>query len=144
MDRVKEGGKILVGFDGSIGSRAALAEAIKIAKTYNASILVLNAYSDPTEARSDKIMEVVERAEVDQGTRIFRNVEGDLKRECVKYDLRVVREIDPSKAILNTAEKEGFDLIVLGVRGIGGAKPGQIGPVAKRVSAAAKIPVRIV
>ena len=50
----------------------------------------------------------------------------------------------PSKAILETAEKENFDLIIMGSHGPGGIKRFILGSVADRVCSHAPCPVFIV
>ena len=135
---VKPGGKILVGWNGSKSSNSALDKAVEIAKKAKASITVLYVYYDPTLAKSSKIMEDVENAEEDEGTRVFRNIEASLSKLGVDYDLRTYEDSDEVKTILKVAEDEGYDLIVVGA----GEK--RTGSIAQKVAAQMKVPVIIV
>jgi nucleotide-binding universal stress UspA family protein len=137
-ETVKPGGKILVGWDGSVSSNAALDKAVEMAKKFKATITVLYTYYDSTLAKSDKMMEQVENAQEDEGTRIFRDLEGKLNERGVDFNLRTDETNDKAKAILQIAEDEGYDLIVVGA----GVK--RSGSLSDKVSAGKKVPVLIV
>ncbi len=135
---MKEGGKILVAYDGSDSSNMAVAKALETAKANKGSVTLLYVYWDPDERRSDLIMHTVENAEEDQGSRVFTDIEAKLKGSGVEYDLRVEQQSDIPKGILTVAEKEGFDMIAVGTTGTGG-KP--VGPVYQKLKAQSKIPL---
>lgn len=137
-EMVKVGSKILVGWDGSISSNAALDKAVEIAKSSKASITLLYVYYDPTIVKSDKMIEQTENSEADVGSRVFHDVEMKLKKMGVDYDLRTDEGIDEARAIMRTAEAEGYDLIVVGA----GLK--RIGSVADRISAGKKVKTLVV
>jgi nucleotide-binding universal stress UspA family protein len=138
VEMVKAGGKVLVGWDGSMSSNAALDKAAEIAKSSKASMTVLYVYYDPTIAKSDKMIEETENSEADMGSRVFREVEAKLMKTGVDYDLRTDEGNDEAKAITRIAEAEGFDLIVVG----SGVK--RAGSVADRVSAGKKVKTLVV
>ena len=50
----------------------------------------------------------------------------------------------PAEVIVRLAETDGFDLVVLGSRGLGGVKEFLLGSVSNRVSHHARCPVLIV
>ncbi len=135
---VKPGGKILVGWDGSISSNKALDKAVELAKSSKASITVLNVYYDRTLRKSDMMMEAVENAEEDKGTRVFRDLEADLNKRGVNFDFRTNNAKNEAKAILQVAEDEGYDLIVVG------AGVRRTGSIADKVAAGKKVPVLVV
>ena len=137
-ERVKEGGKILVGWDGSMSSNAALDKAVEIAKLSKTSITVLYVYYDPTIAKSDMMIEQTENSEEDMGSRVFRDIEMKLAKTGINYDLRTDEGNDEVKAITRIAEAEGYDLIVIGA----GVK--RLGSVADRVSAGKKVKTLVV
>ena len=137
-DTVKAGGKILVGWDGSMSSNSALDRATEIAKSSNASMTVLYIYYDPTIAKSDKMIEMTENSEADVGNRVFRDVEAKLMKTGVDYDFRTDEGNDEAKSIMRIAEAEGYDLIVVGA----GVK--RAGSVADRVSSGKKVKTLVV
>ena len=137
-DTVKAGGKILVGWDGSMSSNMALDRATEIAKSSNAAMTVLYIYYDPTIAKSDKMIEMTENSEADVGNRVFRDIEAKLMKAGVVYDFRTDEGNDEAKAIMRIAEAEGYDLIVVGA----GVK--RAGSVADRVSAGKKVKTLVV
>jgi nucleotide-binding universal stress UspA family protein len=138
VEMVKAGGKILVGWDGSISSNAALDKATEIAKSSKASMTVLYVYYDPTLAKSDKMIEQTENSEADVGSRVFRDIEAKLAKTGVDFDFRTDEGNDEAKAIMRIAEAEGYDLIVVGA----GVK--RSGSVADRVAAGKKVKTLVV
>ena len=137
-ETVKPGGKILVGWDGSVSSNTALDKAVDIAKSSKATITVLYTYYDPSLAKSNKMMEQVENAREDKGTRIFRDLEVKLNEHGVDFNFRTDETSDKAKAILQIAEDEGYDLIVVG------AGVNRSGSISDKVSAGKKVPVLVV
>ena len=135
---MKEGGKILVAYDGSDNSDMAVAKALEAAKANKGSVTLLYVYWDPEERRSDLAIHALENAEEDQGSRIFTDIEKKLKVSGVEYDLRVEQQSDIPKGILSVATKGGFDAIAIGTSGTGG-KP--VGPVYEKIKAQSKIPL---
>jgi nucleotide-binding universal stress UspA family protein len=138
VEMVKAGGKILVGWDGSMSSNAALDKATEIAKSSKASMTVLYVYYDSTLAKSDKMIEQTENSEADVGSRVFRDIEAKLANSGVDFDFRTDEGNDEAKAIMRIAEAEGYDLIVVGA----GVK--RSGSVADRVAAGKKVKTLVV
>jgi nucleotide-binding universal stress UspA family protein len=132
-----EGKKILVAYDGSDSSNAAVEKALEAAKP-EGSVTLLHVYWDPEERKSDLLMHETENAEQDAGSRIFRDIEPMLKESKLEYDLRVEQQRDIPAGILNVAEKEGFDAIAIGTTGTGGK---MMGPVYQKLKAQSKIPL---
>ena len=123
--------KILVGVDGSEHSNRALAEAIKIAKKFEAEITVVNVYTDPLAGHelSHKILETA-KANLDDGG--------------VRYKLVSVLSPDASKTITEKAKDEKFGLIVIGSRGVGAVQAFVLGSVCNRISCESPVNVLIV
>jgi nucleotide-binding universal stress UspA family protein len=125
--------KILVGIDGSEHSKRALAEAIKIAKKFEAEITVVNVfYPAPTPSAHEFSHKILENAKV------------VLEDEKVKYKLVSVTGTNPSKVITDMARDGKFDLIVIGSRGVGAAHALVLGSVCSRVSCESPVNVLIV
>jgi nucleotide-binding universal stress UspA family protein len=132
-----EGKKILVAYDGSASADAAVTKAIETAKP-KGSVTLLYVYWDPEERKSDLLMHEIENAEEDAGSRIFTNIEPELKKSKMEYYLRVEQNRDISDGILSVATKESFDAIAIGTTGTGGKA---IGPVYQKLKAQTKIPL---
>jgi len=56
----------------------------------------------------------------------------------------ILMEGRPSATIVDVAEKEGCDMIVMGSRGMGGLKGWVLGSTSHRVAASCKMPVMII
>ena len=125
--------KILIGVDGSEHSKKALAEAIKIAKKFEAEITVINVfYPVPTPSAHEFSHKILEDAKA------------VLEYEKVKYKLVSVTSTNPSKAITDMARDGKFDLVVIGRRGVGAAHELVLGSVCNRVSCESPVNVLIV
>ena len=125
--------KILVGIDGSEHSKRALAEAIKIAKKFEAEITVVNVFHPaPTPSAHEFSHRILENAKV------------VLEDEKVKYKLVSVTGTNPSKVITDMARDGKFDLVVIGSRGVGAAHALVLGSVCSRVSCESPVNVLIV
>ena len=125
--------KILIGVDGSEHSKKALAEAIKIAKKFEAEIAVINVfYPAPTPSAHEFSHKILEDAKA------------VLEYEKVKYKLVSVTSTNPSKAITDMARDGKFDLVVIGRRGVGAAHELVLGSVCNRVSCESPVNVLIV
>jgi nucleotide-binding universal stress UspA family protein len=138
MQESRKGGKILVAFDGSDSSKMAVRKAVEMAKGNGGSLTLLFVYWDPAERRSDLLMHETEDAEEDRGSRVFRDIEKELKASGVDYDTRVEQYSDIPKGILEIAQKEGFDMIALGTTGITGKAEG---PVYQAIKSRSKLPL---
>lgn len=125
--------KILVGIDGSEHSRRALAEAIKIAKKFEAEITVVNVfYPAPTPSAHEFSHKILEDAKV------------VLEHEKAKYKLISVTDTNPSKVIINMAREGKFDLVVVGSKGVGAAHSLFLGSHCNRISCESPANVLIV
>lgn len=134
--------KILVPMDGSKGSFHALGEAICLARQFNALITGLYvlhvAYDSPdliyvpeTQNRLKKVEKFLENA----------------KKQAIENKIVFTKEIlfgHESKKIIDFAQKEKFDLIVMGSRGLSPIKRMILGSVANSVVNKSKIPVLVV
>lgn len=140
---------IVVGTDGSETAGKAVSQAIGLAKSIGAKLQIVSAYEPVSEQRL--------REEAQQ-------VPGDLQwmvnpREDVDATLKAAAEAaeqagvavetfprqgDPADAILDVAEEEGADLIIVGNKGMTGAKRFLLGSVPNKVSHHAPCSVLII
>lgn len=126
---MKEKMRMLVGLDGSDYSTWALMEAISLAKKFSGHITVITVYKRGSKEEAEKIQlkanHVLEEEEIDCN---FMSIMGS----------------NPSRALVDTAENEKFDLIVVGSRGLGSAASFLLGSVSKQVVAKANCDVLVV
>jgi nucleotide-binding universal stress UspA family protein len=121
--------KILVGTDGSEHSKKAFMEAINIAKRFSGFIKVVTVYKPGMDKEAEKVLEEAEQL---------------LKKEKIDYDLLSILGSNPSRALVNIAKHENFDLIVVGSRGLSSAASILLGSVSKRVVSKAHCDVLVV
>jgi nucleotide-binding universal stress UspA family protein len=145
--------KIMVGIDGSKESVKAADYAIAIAKRHNAELIAINvltsdigyAYSSPgVESPSLTIREIILLAQ-DEVKKWF----DDIKEKANKNDIQFRSEIIMAKkstvsSMLDYAEEQNINLIVVGTRGHSGIKKMLLGSVASRLVTYAACPVLVV
>jgi nucleotide-binding universal stress UspA family protein len=115
---MKDKMKILVGIDGSEHSKGALTEALKVAKKFSAFVKVINVYEQGMDKEAEKVLEEAEQY---------------LKKEKIEHSLSSILGSNPSRALINVAKHEDFDLIVVGSRGLGSVASFLLGSVSKQV-----------
>ena len=134
--------KILVPMDGSSGSFRALDEAIYLAQQLGAQITgvyVLHvAYDNPDLIHIPETQNHLKKVE-----KFLENA----KKLVIKNKITFKKETlfgHESKKIIDFAQKEKFDLIVIGSRGLSPLKRMILGSVANSVVNKSKIPVLVV
>ena len=136
--------KILVAIDFSAGSAQALRYALKFSIQFDSQLLLLHILHDPAEApgfySSEKAgKKVFSSMEAAASRMMDEFVEKHLK-EWEKFDTRIIPGL-PAEEIVRIAEKEEFDMIVIGTRGHSGLKRLMIGSVTDRVIRSCTCPV---
>ena len=140
---------IVVGTDGSETAREAVRQATDLASRLGASIQLVSAYEPVPEGRLRE-----ERQEVPEDlqwmvnpredvTSTLEEAADELKQAGVEVDTHA-REGDPADAILDVAEEKSADLIVVGNKGMTGAKRFLLGSVPNKVSHHAPCSVMII
>lgn len=137
--------KLLVAYDGSDGSRHALEMAASIARVnknahldlvYVVPIPLLNA-DQMTAFQS--ILDMM----VSDGEDLLAAATDELANDVVeRTDTLLVTGTNPASELLRLAEQRGYDLIVVGNRGLSGFKE-YTGSVSHKVLAGSKIPVLV-
>ena len=141
--------RIVVGTDGSDTARVAVDHATRLAKATGASLDIVSAYEPVSAERlRDEKAQVPDDLEHAVGPREDVNTEldtasGGAKEEGVEVKTHP-REGDPADAILDVAEEVGADLIVVGNKGMTGARRFLLGSVPNKVSHHAPCGVYIV
>jgi nucleotide-binding universal stress UspA family protein len=141
--------RIVVGTDGSDTASLAVRHAIELAKATGASLDVVSAFEPATsplspeekaEVPGDVQYEVSGREEVNT---ILERAAAGAEKAGVDAATHA-REGDPADALLDVAEETGADLLVVGNKGMTGAKRFLLGSVPNKVSHHAPCSVFIV
>ncbi len=132
-------GSIVVGTDGSDTAGEAVRQASELARSVGASLHLVSAYEPVSNQRlreerqqvpGDLEWMVNAREDVEA---TLREASGSLEDAGVAVDT-YAREGDPADAILDVAEEQNADLIVVGNKGMTGAKRFLLGSVPNKVS----------
>ncbi|PCR90198.1 universal stress protein [Natrinema ejinorense] len=136
---------ILVPTDGSDTIPETLAHGLPIAANNDATVHALYVVdSRVTAAADDETSADLERSLEAEGQEAIANIEAQATAEGLET-VGEVREGTPSKTILEYAEENGIDLIVIGTRGKSPReKMTSLGSVSERVVDNASIPVFVV
>jgi nucleotide-binding universal stress UspA family protein len=140
---------IVVGTDGSETASEAVRQAVELAKQIGARIQLVSAYEPVSRARlreeqtqvpDDLQWMVNPREDVDATLEEASDLVRDAGVEVETY----ARQGDPADAILDVAEEIGADLIIVGNKGMTGAKRFLLGSVPNKVSHHAPCSVLII
>jgi nucleotide-binding universal stress UspA family protein len=141
--------RIVVGTDGSESAGGAVRQAIDLAKLAGASISIVSAYQpvsgrrvrdEAAEAPADVQYEIGPREDVNL---VLEAAAAEARKDGVEVTIHPV-QADPADAILNTAESTNADLIVVGNKGMTGARRYLLGSVPNNVSHHAPCSVLVV
>jgi nucleotide-binding universal stress UspA family protein len=142
-------GSIVVGTDGSETARKAVLQAVELAKRIGATVDIVSAYepvsnqrlrTEQRDAPADLQWAINRREDVDTTLLEAREAVEDAGVQVTTF----AREGDPADAILDVAEERSADLIVVGNKGMTGAKRFLLGSVPNKVSHHAPCSVLIV
>jgi nucleotide-binding universal stress UspA family protein len=126
---MKDDMRILVGIDGSDHSLWALMEAITIAKKFSGFLKVITIHrqgkEEDAQRSQQKTQQYMDQENIDS---VFSSILGS----------------NPSRALVETARNENFDLIVVGSRGLGSVTSFLLGSVSRKVVSDAPCDVLVV
>lgn len=135
--------KILLPLDGSKFAEKAVNDAIFIAKSSNAEIILLtvveNSFlvglpADNTTMEINKLLETEAQKNIDK---IKKHLD-DIKTTTI------IKEGSPAEAILKTIEKENIDLVIMGSSGKKGFEKFIIGSVTDKVVNSARCKIMVI
>lgn len=141
--------RIVVGTDGSETAAEAVRQALDLARLSSATLSIVSAYEPVSERRvageqqdvpADVQHEIGPREDVNL---ILDAAAAEAKKAGIEVQTHPV-QADPADAILNVAEETGADLIVVGNKGMTGARRFLLGSVPNNVSHHAPCSVIIV
>jgi nucleotide-binding universal stress UspA family protein len=142
-------GSIVVGTDGSETASEAVKQATELAKAVGAKIHLVSAFEPVGNQRlreerqqvpEDMSWMVNQREDVDA---TLRDAAEKIQEDGVDVET-YARQGDPADAILDVAEEKNADLIVVGNKGMSGAKRFLLGSVPNKVSHHAPCSVMII
>lgn len=138
--------KILVAIDGSKMSEKALQIAAQMAKENEAAITLIHVAKDlvipPTMVVTDyeKIINEMKTAAIS----LLEEGQSQLKQHNVEADYVFKQGSSISRAIVEVAQEQNYDLIIIGSRGLGNIKGMMLGGVSQKVVQLSNCPVLIV
>ena len=140
---------IVVGTDGSDTASEAVRQAIELARALDAKLQIVSAYEPVSDTR---LREEAQHAPPDLQWMVNprEDVEATLRDAAHEANEKGVstetfaRQGDPADAILDVAEENNSDLIVVGNKGMTGAKRFLLGSVPNKVSHHAPCSVLII
>jgi len=139
--------RILVPVDLSEGSQTVVDYAVQLARTFNASVEVMHAWEPPQYVAPDLLVaapgwnpQSLERTALEAARRELDLLTQKAEQPPKPFTTRL--EVgEPASTVLQVAEREGFDLIVMGTHGRRGLPRLLLGSVAQKVVARAHCPV---
>jgi nucleotide-binding universal stress UspA family protein len=139
---------ILVGTDGSDAAGAAVARALRLAVALGARLQIVSAY-EPVPERGLRVERVHVPSDVqvhvrDEVLALLESARDSAEAAGVERVETFARVGDAADAILDVAEEQGADLIVVGNKGMTGATRFLLGSVPNKVSHHAPCSVLIV
>jgi nucleotide-binding universal stress UspA family protein len=144
--------KILLASDGSDGAQKAIEAAVEVCRKFEAQLTVLHVFVPPaltavTIGAGEPLLSVdpalVEQWAQNSADAVAERASAVLQAASVPFTFR--REMGhAAEVIVRVAQQDGFDLIVLGSRGLSGVTEFLLGSVSNRVSHHAPCPVLLV
>jgi nucleotide-binding universal stress UspA family protein len=131
--------RIVVGTDGSETAKQAVREAAELAQKTGASLYVVSAF-DPVPQQRLREERLEAPSDIEHTVSPTEDVDATLAEaaeegKAAGIEVRTfARQGEPADAILDVAEEENADLIVVGNKGMTGAKRFLLGSVPNKVS----------
>jgi nucleotide-binding universal stress UspA family protein len=141
--------RIVVGTDGSDTAKQAVREATQLAKQTGASLDVVSAYDPvpPSRLREERLQAPSDIEHAVNPHEDVNAILAEAENEVSGSGIQVrtfARQGEPADAILDVAEEQNADLIIVGNKGMTGAKRFLLGSVPNKVSHHAPCSVLIV
>ncbi len=135
--------KILTGIDGSDASKEAAMEAIRVAKSVGASLLMV--YVIPMGSDMIEYFKVskLKQALKENARKAMEDIRSEGKKQNIPVQV-IIDEGSPSEKIIDIAVRNQCDLIVLGRKGKSALEKILVGSVAERVAGQSPVPVMLI
>lgn len=136
--------KILVAIDGSDESMDAADQAISISKEYNAELYALHVIRADVDLFGPHETSEFMTNMRNEGEKYLNKVQLKANEKNIQIKTEIVSSMNISGGILDYAEENNFDLIVIGTKGRSGFKRLLLGSVASHVITYTHCPVLVV
>ena len=143
--------RLLVAVDGSEQSYKALDHAVAIAEKFDSELVLLTVIPimispfSPDESFSPTAYTIYQESMNEYYHKLLKDADEIVRTKHPNLNIRtILREGRPSATIVDVAEREGCDVIVMGCRGIGGIMGWVLGSTSHRVATSCKKPVMII
>ncbi len=133
-------GEIILGFDGSGGSKAAMEQAIELAKAFGTRVIVAYGYATNPVGGENKDQEAIVR---ELGRTIAHEAEEHIRAAGVEVSVELIHD-RPAEGIIDVAMAAAARLIVVGSRGESPLTGTLLGSVTYRLVHRSPIPVLVV
>lgn len=138
--------RILVPTDGSDSSKLAFSKAVKLARLANAEVLLVHVTFTPQAYWGNNLaygVTISEEELQDLGNTIIEETIKDIDLSNIKLTSRIISG-SPPNIVVNLADEENIDLVIMGSHGHGPFAGAFLGSVSQRVLAKASCPVMVV
>jgi nucleotide-binding universal stress UspA family protein len=141
--------KILVPLDGSNFAESALGHAREIARASSVEKLILLRVIEPLIVdikdfiAAERVREAEEKREA-RAREYLKKTAAELKKDNIPVETKLVVDGEPAEKILEVAEDEKVDLIIMSTHGRSGFQQWVFGSVAHRVLVHSSIPILMV
>jgi nucleotide-binding universal stress UspA family protein len=137
--------KILVPVDGSNTSFKALGVAIELSQRIGSQVTVLLVMEDVPKIyiESQKLLDQFLLARTEEGKKILAKCKQDAENKGVTIKTEF-RDGNPAQVILEVSKKQGYEMIIMGTRGLGGFKGLVLGSVSNKVAHSSKCSILLV
>jgi nucleotide-binding universal stress UspA family protein len=140
--------RIVIGLDGSDGARRALDVAVRLARPLGSEVIAVGAVEPPTAFYATDLASPAPTAPPPEPD--MDQAQADLERDCAPLReagigyRAVTRLAHPAAALIEVANEEHADLLVVGRRGLGSVTELLLGSVSHELSHKSPVPVLIV
>ena len=138
--------KILVPFDGSEYSEKAFEKALEIAEKFESDLIVMTVVQSKisnSAGMSLERLQEIQDDEEDLATTMLKKLEVKAKEKNVPFSIKIIHNPSSSEGIVNYADSNNVDLVVMGSHGRTGFRKIVLGSVANGVVGHSKCPVLI-
>lgn len=135
--------RILVAVDGSESAKKAFENSVYLAQKCNSRLDVIHVVNDSTfGGDSAATFELIEELE-ERGKKLLEQCKSQAARNNIQVEILLERG-DHAQVIIDTANKNDYDLIVIGSRGLSTFKELLLGSISFKVLHHARCPVMVV
>lgn len=135
--------RILVAVDGSENSKRAAEQAAKIAASSPGVLVEVLYVVDFDRSRKDALPKIGDEDLLIDEKNTLGPVKGAFEKSRIDYEL-ITKQGDPGSTIVSFANRGGFDLVIIGSRGLNSFQEMMLGSVSLKVARRVKAPVMII